>query len=97
MSDNLKTAYIFVIVLDSVLKATTNTFELRLMKILIYILLALASGLLIFNIFHIDTDAPMEGDSFAAVIGVGASLCAIILLIILQIALKIQRKIKNQS
>lgn len=67
------------------------------MKILIYILLALASGLLIFNVFHIDTEVPMEGDSFAAVIGVGASLCAIILLVILQTALKIQKKIKNQS
>lgn len=67
------------------------------MKILIYVFLALAGGLLIFNVFHIDFEAPLEDDSFAAVVGVGASLCAIILLVILKIALKIQKKIKNQS
>jgi|TARA_A100001011_G_C14283613_1_gene832640 hypothetical protein len=67
------------------------------MKTLIYIFLALATGLLIFNVFHIDFDAPLEGDSFAAVIGVGASLCAVILLVILQVALRIQKKVKNHS
>ncbi len=67
------------------------------MKTLIYIFLVLASGLLIFNIFHVDYEAPLEGDSFAAVVGIGASLCAVILLVILQLALKIQQKIKNQS
>ncbi|MGB0443621.1 MAG: hypothetical protein ACPGFK_02130 [Flavobacteriaceae bacterium] len=67
------------------------------MKILIYIFLGLAAGLLVFNLFHVDFEAPLEGDSFAAVVGIGASLCAIILLVILQLALKIQQKIKNQS
>ncbi|NCG04031.1 MAG: hypothetical protein GWO82_01720 [Bacteroidetes bacterium] len=67
------------------------------MKTLIYIFLALATGLLVFNVFHIDFDMPLEGDSFAAVVGVGASLCAVILLVILQVALKIQKKVKNQS
>ena len=67
------------------------------MKTLIYIFLALATGLLIFNVFHIDFDAPLEGDSFAAVIGVGASLCAVILLVILQVTLRIQKKVKNHS
>jgi hypothetical protein len=67
------------------------------MKNLIYIFLGLATGLLVFNLFHVDFEAPLEGDSFAAVVGIGASLCAIILLVILQLALKIQQKIKNQS
>ena len=67
------------------------------MKTLIYIFLALATGLLIFNVFHIDFDAPLEGDSFAAVIGVGASLCAVVLLVILQVALRIKKKVKNHS
>ena len=67
------------------------------MKTLIYIFLALATGLLIFNVFHIDFDAPLEGDSFAAVIGVGASLCAVILLVILQVTVRIQKKVKNHS
>lgn len=65
------------------------------MKVLIYIFLVLAAGLLIFNLFHIDFEEPLEGESFAAVIGVGASLCAIILLTILKIALKIKEKMKG--
>ena len=67
------------------------------MKIVIYIFLGLATGLLVFNLFHVDFETPLEGDSFPAVVGVGASLCAIILLLILQLALKIQKKVKNQS
>ena len=74
-----------------------NLLENNLMKTLIYIFLAFATGLLIFNVFHIDFDAPLEGDSFAAVIGVGASLCAVVLLVILQVALRIQKKVKNHS
>ncbi len=65
------------------------------MKVLIYIFLALAAGLLIFNLFYIDFEEPLEGESFAAVVGVGASLCAIILLTILKIALKIKEKMKS--
>ena len=74
-----------------------NLLKNNLMKTLIYIFLALATGLLIFNVFHIDFDAPLEGDSFAAVIGVGASLCAVILLVILQVTVRIQKKVKNHS
>ncbi|MDG1823171.1 MAG: hypothetical protein P8H25_07365 [Flavobacteriaceae bacterium] len=64
------------------------------MKLLIYIFLALSASLLVFNVLHVDFEAPLMGDSFAAVVGVGASLCAIILLIILQLALKIKQKVK---
>tara|TARA_B100001093_G_scaffold462410_1_gene477610 strand:- start:1861 stop:2058 length:198 start_codon:yes stop_codon:yes gene_type:complete len=65
------------------------------MKVLIYIFLGLAVSLLIFNLFHIDFEEPLNGESFAAVVGVGASLCAIILLTILKIALKIKDKLKG--
>ena len=65
------------------------------MKVLIYIFLGLAVGLLIFNLFHIDFEEPLDGESYAAVVGVGASLCAIILLTILKIALKIKDKLKG--
>jgi len=67
------------------------------MKTLIYIFLALASGLLIFNLTHVDFSAPLRGDSFPAAIGVGASICALILLVIMLLALKIQQKIKDKS
>jgi hypothetical protein len=65
------------------------------MKKLIYILGALALGLMVFNLFQINYNDPFVGDSLVAVIGVVASLCAIILLIILLLAKKIQRKIRN--
>ncbi len=67
------------------------------MKTLIYIFLALAGGLMIFNLFHVDFDAPLSGASFPAAIGVGASLCALILLIIMLLALRVQQKIKDKS
>lgn len=67
------------------------------MKIFINIFLGLAAGLFVFNLFHIDFENPMDGESFAPFVGVGASLCAILLLVILRIALKIQQKFKNQS
>ena len=65
------------------------------MKKLFYILGALALGLMVFNLFPINYNEPFVGDSLVAVIGVVASLCAIILLIILLLAKKIQRKIRN--
>jgi hypothetical protein len=65
------------------------------MKKLIYILGALALGLMVFNLFQIDYNDPFVGDSLVAVIGVVASLCAVILLVILLLAKKIQRKIRN--
>lgn len=65
------------------------------MKVLIYIFIGLAVGLLIFNLFHIDFEEPLNGKSFAAVVGVGASLCAIILLAILKLALRIKDKLKG--
>lgn len=65
------------------------------MKKLIYILGALALGLMVFNLFQINYNDPFVGDSLVAVIGVVASLCAVILLVILLLAKKIQRKIRN--
>ena len=65
------------------------------MKVLIYIFLVLAAGLLIFNLYHVDFEETLEGESFAAMVGVGASLCAIILLTILKIALNIKEKLKG--
>ena len=65
------------------------------MKLFIYIFLALSASLLVFNAFNVNFEAPLAGDSFAAVVGVIASLCAIVLLIILQLALKIKQKVKR--
>ena len=53
------------------------------MKILIYILLALAFGLIIYNFTFINLSDPMGGESAAALIGVLASSCVILLMVIL--------------
>ncbi len=62
------------------------------MKVVLYILIALASALLIFNLTKVDYSAPLSGNSMVAVISVIACLCAILLLAILMISRKISEK-----
>tara|TARA_R110002020_G_scaffold303939_5_gene519688 strand:- start:31956 stop:32150 length:195 start_codon:yes stop_codon:yes gene_type:complete len=64
------------------------------MKIFIYIILALSTALLIFNLTKIDYNTPFEGNSTVAVISVLACACAIVLLLILQVSKKIAQKQK---
>jgi len=60
------------------------------MKKFVYILLTVAAGLLIFNITQLDFSNIFEGDSLIAAIGVLASACVLLLLVILQTSLKIK-------
>ena len=62
------------------------------MKIALYVIIGLASALLIFNLTKIDYSAPLEGNSMVGVISVVACLCAILLLVILLISRKIAEK-----
>ncbi|HEA30179.1 MAG TPA: hypothetical protein ENH91_09325 [Leeuwenhoekiella sp.] len=62
------------------------------MKIFIYILMALATALLIFNLTKVDYSAPLAGNSQVAVISVLACACALVLLLILTISRKIANK-----
>ena len=62
------------------------------MKILIYILIALASGLIVYNFTFLDFSAPMAGDSAAALVGVLASSCVILLMVILLMSRSIAKK-----
>lgn len=64
------------------------------MKKLILALGFLAIGLIAFNCFYVDFDAPMQGDSIVALVGIVAGLCAIALLTLLWIAKTIQDKVK---
>ena len=66
------------------------------MKIFQLILIVLALALAVYNATLINYDAPLQGDSTIALIGVVASLCAIVLLLILNISKKIQDKIKGK-
>ncbi|UNY99578.1 hypothetical protein MQE36_04340 [Zhouia spongiae] len=66
------------------------------MKILISILILLAVALIAYNVTLIDFSEPFKGDSVVAIIGVIASLCAILLLTIFTLSKKIQDKIKDK-
>lgn len=58
----------------------------------IAVMIFLALGLMVYNIFLINFKAPLQGDSGIALIGVLASLCAVVLLLIFSISQRIQDK-----
>ncbi|OAB80454.1 hypothetical protein [Cochleicola gelatinilyticus] len=62
------------------------------MKTFIYILIAAACGLIIFNATHLDFDHLFEGESRVAAIGVLAAACVVLLLVILIVSRKISEK-----
>lgn len=65
------------------------------MKIFTYIVIVLAVLLIGLNISQIDTNNPFKGNSSVALIGVVATLCAVILIVILKMAKTIEEKTKN--
>ena len=65
------------------------------MKIFTYIAVAIALGLIGFNLFQIDYSHPFEGNSTIAIIGVVAGICAILLLIIFRFSKIIMEKTKE--
>ncbi len=65
------------------------------MRIAIPLFIALAVILLIYNITQVNFDAPFQGNSSVALIGILGSACAVILLLILQLSRKIARKQKE--
>ena len=64
-------------------------------KTLIIILIAVAVALIAYNVTLVNFENPLEGDSIIALIGIAASLCAIVLLLIFMTSKKIQDKIKK--
>ena len=67
------------------------------MKIFIYVLLAIAIGLIAFNITLLDFDNLLQVNSLVALIGIVASLCAICILVIFKIAKNIDEKSRNNN
>ncbi|NER13096.1 hypothetical protein GWK08_06575 [Leptobacterium flavescens] len=65
------------------------------MRILTVILIVLAVCLIGYNVTRLDFNALFEGDSMVAVIGIVASLCAILLLLIFTVSKKIEKKVKE--
>lgn len=67
------------------------------MRIFTYILSIIALALIVFNISKLDFDNLFEGESMIAVITIVSGLCAIILLAIVRISRRIDRKLRNKS
>lgn len=65
-------------------------------KTLSIILIVAALALIAYNVTLIDFDNPLDGNSIIALIGILASLCAVVLLLIFRTSKKIQRKIENK-
>lgn len=59
------------------------------------ILIALAIGLIAYNVTLVDYKNPLEGDSIIALIGILAALCAIVLILIFLTSKKIQKKVEE--
>ena len=66
------------------------------MRILSLILSVIALALIIFNAKHIDFNAPFEGQSMIAIITIIAALCVILMMAILRISKRIEKKVKER-
>lgn len=66
------------------------------MKIFTYILITIATLLCIYNATKLDFSNLLEGESLIALIGIVASLCAILILLIFNTSKKIEDKLKNK-
>ena len=67
------------------------------MKIFTNILVLLAVSLLVFNITLIDFKNPFNGDSVIALVGVVASFCAVLILLIFRMSKKIVEKMNDNA
>ena len=65
------------------------------MKIFTNILVFLAIALIIFNVTLLDFKNPFQGDSIIAFIGIAASFCAVLILLIFRMSKKIEEKLKD--
>jgi uncharacterized integral membrane protein len=64
-------------------------------KIVSIVLIVIAVTLIVYNTTVIDFKHPLQGDSVIALIGIAASLCAIVLIVIFMMSKKIQQKIEG--
>ena len=64
-------------------------------KTLSIVLIVMALLLIAYNVTIVDFENPLEGNSIIAIIGIMASLCAIVLLLIYLTSKKIQKKLED--
>jgi hypothetical protein len=66
------------------------------MKIFTTVLVFLALALIVFNITLLDFKNPFQGDSAVAFIGIAASFCAVLILLIFRMSKKIEEKMNDK-
>jgi Mg2+ and Co2+ transporter CorA len=88
-SNSFKTKSVRIISLNKQIKNL-------LMKIFTNVLVVLAVALIIFNITLLDFKHPFQGDSVVAFIGISASFCAVLILLIFKTSKKIEEKMNNK-
>ncbi|MFX0555883.1 hypothetical protein ACOCEA_03755 [Maribacter sp. CXY002] len=64
-------------------------------KKLYIILIVAALALIAYNVTLVDFSNPLEGNSTIALIGIVASLCAIVLILIYSISKKVQKRLEE--
>ena len=67
------------------------------MKILTIVFSLIALGLIVFNLTEINPNNPFEGQSMIAIITIVSSLCVILMMGILRISKKIEKKVNSQK
>jgi tetrahydromethanopterin S-methyltransferase subunit E len=66
------------------------------MKIFTNLLVALALGLIVFNISLLDFNHLFDGNSMVAFVGIAASICAVLILLIFKMSKKIEDKMNDK-
>jgi hypothetical protein len=66
------------------------------MKIFTNILVVLAVALIIFNVTLLDFKDPLQGNSVIAIVGIVASFCAVLILLIFRMSKKIVEKMNDK-
>jgi hypothetical protein len=67
------------------------------MRAFTFVLSIIALALIAFNVSKLDFDNLFEGESMIAVITIVSGLCAIILLTIIRISRRIDKKVRNKN
>ncbi len=65
-------------------------------KILLTVFLVIALALIAYNATKLNFQHPLAGDSLVALIGIVASLCAVVLLLIYNTSKRIQKKLDEE-
>lgn len=66
------------------------------MKLFTNIMVILALGLIVFNITLLDFEHPLQGNSMVAFIGIAASICAVLILLIFRMSKNIEEKMDDK-